>query len=327
MIEDTCSKFELKGAHLHVECCRLDGTISLSSFDLDTCIGNNDGKLKWDMSGFSESCESFFLEGFFLTARCRHLGDGAQYSISRLDLRTRLRNADGFLIIVEIEKKLSAMLGEVPWMKFKVIAEPDLSVFASHPVIQQTLVRIAETTVEHVTIEMHKQLTVAMEAAIKVITASAMKHVSLQIQTLVQDSVGCATAHPSATEGEYLHSLGGYYPSAPTQSNGTGSYSGGAYSNDGGTSYNQSGFTPISQPGFQQGGFNVQNGFNNTGFIPNNQNRYGFSQTSFMPSDQNGFTQTGFMPAGQTEINEKGFTQTGFVDQVGFSQAGFALAN
>jgi hypothetical protein len=312
LIEDTCSKFELKGAHLHVECRRLDGSVSLSSLDLDTCIGNNDGKLEWDMGGFSKSCESFFLEGFFLVARYRHLGDGTQYSTSRLDLRTRLRNADGFLIIVEIEKKLSVMLSEVPWMKFKVVAEPDLSVFASHPVIQQTLVRIAETTVH-------------------LDTASAMSHVSLQIQTLVQDSVGCATAQASATEGEYLHSLGGYRY-APTQFKGTGPHSGGAYSNGGGTiGYNQSGFIP-SQTGFQQGGFNAtgQTNFNNTGFAPNNQNRHGFSQTGFMSSDQNGFTQTGFMPAGQTGFipaNQKGFTQTGFVNQVGFSQAGFAPAN
>jgi len=56
-----------------------------------------------DIGGFSKSCESFFLEGFFLIARCRDLGDGTQYATSCLDLRTR-----------EIEKKLSVMLSEVP---------------------------------------------------------------------------------------------------------------------------------------------------------------------------------------------------------------------
>ena len=101
------------------------------------------------------------------------------------------------------------MLSEVPWMKFKVIAEPDLSVFAKHPVMQETLTRIAETTVEHVTVEMHKKLTLAMEAAIIAVTASAMSHVSSQMETLVQDAVGYASASASITAAESLRLYGG----------------------------------------------------------------------------------------------------------------------
>jgi len=137
------------------------------------------------------------------------LHEGEQYHIARLDLCTRLRNSDGVLIIIELNKKLSVMLSEVPWMKFKVIAEPDLSVFAKHPVMQETLVRIAETAVEHVTVEMHKKLTIAMEAAIAVVTASAMRHVSEQLEFLVQDAVGYASASASITEAERLHIYGG----------------------------------------------------------------------------------------------------------------------
>ncbi|KAF8968126.1 Cyanovirin-N [Flammula alnicola] len=205
LLEDTCSAFELKGSYLHADCRRLDGSTVCSNIDLDTCIGNNNGNLEWDLTGFSKTCHSFYLEGYFLVGKCRIPGDQERYSLCRLDLRTRLCNADGILIIIEIERKLSVMLSEVPWMKFKVIAEPDLSVFAKHPVIQQTMVRIAESTVEHVTIEMHKKLTIAMEEAITVVTASAMRHIALQMEIMVQDITGCATARPSYTEAECLH--------------------------------------------------------------------------------------------------------------------------
>jgi len=99
------------------------------------------------------------------------------------------------------------MLSEVPWMKSKVIAEPDLSISPHVPSFSKLGL---EATSSHVTIEMHKKLTIAMEAVIKVVTANVISHVSLQMQTLVQDFVGCATAHVRAmpTEVEYFRSLG-----------------------------------------------------------------------------------------------------------------------
>ncbi|KAH9481366.1 hypothetical protein JR316_0005891 [Psilocybe cubensis] len=210
LIEETCTKLELKGTFLHAQCRRLDGAVVHSKIDLDTIIGFLDGHLQWDISGFSTHCFEYSLDGFFLVAKYRiHKGD--EYRIARLDLRTRLRNSNGVLIIIELNKKLSLMLSEVPWMKFKVIAEPDLSVFAKHPVMQETLVSIAETTVEHVTIEMHKMLTIAMETAITAITASAMKHVSAQMESLVTGAVGHASASASITAAENLHIYGGGY--------------------------------------------------------------------------------------------------------------------
>ena len=140
-------------------------------------------------------------------------------------------------------------------MKFKVIAEPDLSVFGSHPVITETLARIAESTVEHVTVEMHKMLTIAMESAIVAITASAMKHVSLQMEHTVHDVVGHATASPSATEADYLHLIhgfpygggvyapgGGYGPGGgsgygPGEGVAVGGYAGGVYGIKGDAAY------------------------------------------------------------------------------------------
>ncbi|KDR76230.1 hypothetical protein GALMADRAFT_210877 [Galerina marginata CBS 339.88] len=211
LIEETCSKFELKGTFLHAECHRLDGSIAHASIDLNELIGFIDGRLEWDLKGFSKHCFEYALDGFFLVVKYR-LHEGEHYHIARLDLRTRLRNSDGIFICVELNKKLSAMLSEVPWMKFKVIAEPDLSVFAKHPVMQETLVRIAETAVEHVTTEMHRKLTIAMEEAITAVTATAMSHVSSQLELLVQDAVSFGgSAHGSITAADSLRLHHGAY--------------------------------------------------------------------------------------------------------------------
>ena len=215
LIEDTCSNYLLKDCFFHLDFNHFDGRVSHTSIDLNLYIGNVNGRLQWDATGFSKTCNSIHLEGFFLVANCLVHAHGNQkehYVTSRLDLRTHFRISGGIIIYVETNKKLSMMLSEVPWMKFKVIAEPDLSVFGSHPVVKQTLSRIAESTVEHVTVEMHKMLTIAMEEAIVAITASAMKHVSLQMEHTVRDAVGYAAASPSVTEAEYLRIAQGFYP-------------------------------------------------------------------------------------------------------------------
>ncbi|KIM39483.1 hypothetical protein M413DRAFT_446981 [Hebeloma cylindrosporum] len=229
LIEDTCSNFQLKEGFFHLDFNHSDGRVSHTSIDLNLYIGNVNGRLQWDASGFSKTCTSIRLEGFFLVADClvpAQNGQKEHYVTTRLDLRTHFRISGGIIIYVETNKKLSMMLSEVPWMKFKVIAEPDLSVFGSHPVVKQTLARIAESTVEHVTVEMHKMLTIAMEEAIVAITASAMKHVSLQMEHTVRDAVGYAAASPSVTEAEYLHISQGFY--------GGGAYGGGGYAAGGG---------------------------------------------------------------------------------------------
>ncbi|KAF8871530.1 hypothetical protein CPB84DRAFT_776640 [Gymnopilus junonius] len=208
LIEETCTKLGLKGTVLHAECQRLDGSTTDAHIDLDEIIGFVNGQLLWDHKGFSKLCFEYSLHNFFLVVKYRtHAGE--QPHTASIDLRIRLRNQDGALILVELNQKLSVMLSEVPWMKFKVIAEPDLSVFAQHPVMKETLTRIAETTVEHVTIAMHEQLTIAMEAAIAVVTKSAMHHVSEQIQTLVAGVTGYgASASPSITAAEHLRLFG-----------------------------------------------------------------------------------------------------------------------
>ncbi|KAF9560338.1 Cyanovirin-N [Agrocybe pediades] len=230
-IEATCTNLVLKGFVLHLDCQRLDGTVTSSHINLDEIIGFVNGQLVWDHSGFSKHVYDVHLEGFTLVAKFKV--NGTEH-VAHLDLRTRLGNKDGVIILMELNNKLSMMLSEVPWMKFKVIAEPDLSIFAKHPVMQETLVGIAETTVEHVTLEMHKMLTVAMESAITEVTASAMKHVESQMQTLVMDVTGQATANASITGAESLHLFGqGGYGFGGYAAGGyaAGGYAAGGYSN------------------------------------------------------------------------------------------------
>jgi hypothetical protein len=75
--------------------------------------------------------------------------------------------------------------------------------------MKETLAHIAETTVEHVTRQMHERLTIAIEIAIKLVTESAMSHVYCEMERLVQDAVGYASASASNTAAEALHIYGG----------------------------------------------------------------------------------------------------------------------
>jgi len=213
LFEDTCSNLELKGTHLHADCKKLDDSIQHSYIDLNECLGFIDGGLEWDLKGFKDHCFEYALDGCFLVCKYYHpegkyQHEGKHYHICRIDLRTRLCNSDGILIIIELNKKLSVLLSEVPWMKFKVIAEPDLNIFARHPVIKDILIDISETAVEHVTREMHKAVTIALEAAIVAINASAREHVAIEIRRLVEDAVGYASASASITAAECLHLYG-----------------------------------------------------------------------------------------------------------------------
>ena len=85
---------------------------------------------------------------------------------------------------------------------------------------------------------MHERLTIAMEVAIKLVTESAMSHVSSQMETLVQDAVGHASASASITAAESLHLYGGGRWGYDVYGNGTGY----VYGNGGGYGYAGQGF-------------------------------------------------------------------------------------
>jgi glycerol dehydrogenase-like iron-containing ADH family enzyme len=103
------------------------------------------------------------------------------------------------------DARFNTMLSEVPWMKFKVIAEPDYSIFARDPVVKEMMARIARSTVEHVTAEMNQHIKVAVESATEVVMASAMQHVAEQMQAIVQSATMVGTAQRSTTALGGLH--------------------------------------------------------------------------------------------------------------------------
>ena len=291
MIEDSGSNFLLKDAFFHLDFIRSDGSVSHTSIDLDLYIGIVNGQLQWGATGFSKACQSFYLDGFFLVVQIPVPATNNTYKLElltlRLDLRTHFRiSGSGILIYLETNKKLSMMLSEVPWMKFKVIAEPDLSVFASHPVIKHTLARIAESTVEHFTINMHRMLTIAMQEAIVAITTSVMKHVSMEIERSVRDAVGHAGAGLSVTEAEYLHIAQGFYAGGGYGGRG---YAAGGYATGGG--YGAGGYT--AGGGYQAGGYvGGANGTNGTVQVGTGGGGAASAQSTLVSSESVGASQS-----------------------------------
>ena len=84
-------------------------------------------------------------------------------------------------------------------MKFKVIAEPDFSVFARHPVMQSTLVQIANTTVQHLTAKFEALMSIALAETIQTVTQSAMEHIEQSVVVLTQNLSAGAPAHLDET--------------------------------------------------------------------------------------------------------------------------------
>jgi len=209
-LHESCSKLRVEHGILYAECLRYDGSRCESSIDLNQYLGNIDGVLTWGLKAFTKSCKNITIQdGFWIVAECQR-ANGKEHILSKFDLRTRFRNENGVLVVIVIDQKFSKMLTEVPWMKFKVIAEPDLSVFASHPVVKETMVKVAESTVQHVTMQMSQMITAAIQQAITVVTASAIQHISTEMDMIVRETVGfdaVAHVHPSCTEGEYLHKM------------------------------------------------------------------------------------------------------------------------
>ena len=111
--------------------------------------------------------------------------------------------------ILGFDDNLPAMLSQVPWMKFKVIAEPDFSVFARHPVIRSSFDLIAMSTVKHVTAKFEELMAIALSKMIETVTQSAMEHVEQSLEVLTQNMSGIdANLHETYMGAGYLKSGG-----------------------------------------------------------------------------------------------------------------------
>jgi hypothetical protein len=191
---------------LSAECLLADGEHwKVSTFNLYKYLGIVNGELKWGFTDFHRTASAFRFEGTKLFVK--YIING-QPKECWFDLAVRLRSDNGVIVVIEYNESLSTMLSEVPWMKFKVVAEPDFSIIAAHPVMRATMNRIAESTVEHVTAQMTSIMTLAIAGAIEVVTKSAYEHISQSMEVMVQGVSVNAQVHASANTASKLHTFG-----------------------------------------------------------------------------------------------------------------------
>lgn len=193
-------------------CLKWNGTRVEASFDVNEYIGNIDGRLVWDSTkyrNFKDSCTDLeIIDGFILRAKCR-TRDGKDWIVSTFDLSTRLRIHDGRIVIINFDEKFTKMFTEVPWMKFKVVAEPDFSVLAGQTVVRDTMIKIATSTVQHVTVEMEAKIRAAIALAIQEVTASATQYIQTELNLALRQTSTerSAQINPSCTYTQPLHQM------------------------------------------------------------------------------------------------------------------------
>lgn len=194
------------------QCLKWNGSYVEASFDVNEYIANENGRLVWDgqkSKNFKDSCTDIVIvDRFILKASCR-TADGRNSVVSTFDLSTRLRIHDGRIVIINFDEKFTKMFTEVPWMKFKVVAEPDFSVLAGQTVVRDTMIKIATSTVQHVTVEMEAKIRAAIAVAIQEVSVSATQYIQTELNlALRQTSTGrSAQINPSCTYTQPLHQM------------------------------------------------------------------------------------------------------------------------
>lgn len=93
----TSTHIELHGSVLHARCKNQYGAFESSSLDLDDCIANDHGVMKWKRAGhFSSTARKPRLDGIVLNAECRD--SSGNYNHSALLLDEAIENIDGKLV-------------------------------------------------------------------------------------------------------------------------------------------------------------------------------------------------------------------------------------
>jgi hypothetical protein len=207
-----CRAFRLEGSVFICEVLLANNTWKQVSIDLDLYIGVVNGQLTWDKKGFSKHVKSFRLssEGYILIAEIEWTDSITGVRSTRtiqLDLSVKIQNRNGVLVFVAFDENLSTMLSEVPWMKFRVIAEPDFSILTTHPVMRSTMSSIAQSTVHHVMVEMSRKLSTAIEEAMTTVMTSAEQHIASAMETMLVGVSGSAHIERSCSQLSYLETL------------------------------------------------------------------------------------------------------------------------
>jgi hypothetical protein len=310
-----CRAFRLEGSVFICEVMLSNNTWKQVSIDLDLYIGVVNGQLIWDKKGFSKHVKSFRLssEGYILIAEIDWTDSITGVRSTRtlqLDLSVKIQNRNGVLVFVAFDDNLSTMLSEVPWMKFRVIAEPDFSILTTHPVMRSTMSSIAQSTVHHVMVEMSRKLSTAIEEAMTTVMSSAEQHIASAMETMLVGVSGSAHIERACSQLSYLETLpstveygrfpygglGGGAKSMDVMINSNGSLSTGTIT--GGATDTGAGLKGIGaggslsgsggSGGIVQGGYDVSGGYNVSGganFNGNAASKTGF-QSSMNTSSQ-----------------------------------------
>lgn len=89
------SNIRLEGTGLEADCRKNDGTVVPSSIDLNTCVTNDDGSLRFGGVQFAGSCKNIVLNQSVLSADCARRDGSVNHS--SLDLNEHIGNENGVL--------------------------------------------------------------------------------------------------------------------------------------------------------------------------------------------------------------------------------------
>jgi hypothetical protein len=181
-----------------------------STLCLDEHIGIVNGVLTFGGKNFSGRCHKIHFDhenGHCLKVTCNRNdhGDDCDEFESQLCLDGHLQVINGELCFSKYSfVDLSVMMSEVPWMKFKIVAEPDVSVFRTNPAVQQTIEHISSLAVEHVSHYMRTEINKRIEEVMAKVTVDTMNFIKA---TLIHSPAYAAHVVSSSSHATDLYRL------------------------------------------------------------------------------------------------------------------------
>ncbi|KAF9049142.1 hypothetical protein BJ165DRAFT_1610044 [Panaeolus papilionaceus] len=103
----------------------------------------------------------------------------------------------------ESSHELANAFSQVPWMRFSIVAQPDLNVLANTPAVTAFVNQVTEMTIAAVSKEIHQQITVAVQQVISNIGTNMNKTMEDMHANIMQEIVS-VNAHKSATAHGHL---------------------------------------------------------------------------------------------------------------------------
>ena len=91
----TCRNISLNGTKLQGRCANKIGIKMWTALDLDTCIGNIEGKLQGNQGGYSKTSHYCFLQ--HTTLSCESRTSSGSYKTTQINLDSVVGNMDGIL--------------------------------------------------------------------------------------------------------------------------------------------------------------------------------------------------------------------------------------